>query len=80
MKKIWTCKIGEIDDSKLPSGADFPMREAIKKAYYELTGETPEFLFSGWGGELNDIERCVAAADMEIAYQPITQDQNKEEK
>lgn len=59
-KKIWTCKIGEVCDHKLPPGSDLPMRQAIKKAYYELTGEWPEFVFSGWGGELTDVEREVA--------------------
>lgn len=57
--KIWTCKIGEIDGSKLPAGADNPMRDAISRAYRELTGEDPKFLFSGWGGELTEGERRV---------------------
>ncbi len=68
-KNIWTCKIGEVDSSKLPPGSDQPMRQAIKRAYFELTGEHPEFLFSGWGGELDDIERCVVTTDMEIVYE-----------
>lgn len=58
-KKTWECKIGEIDRSKLPDGADLPMRQAIQRAYYEITGEYPEFLFSGWGAELTEIERQV---------------------
>ncbi len=57
--KIWECKIGEVDDSKLAIGADLPMREAIKRAYKELTGEEPEFVFSGWGGSLTQTEREV---------------------
>lgn len=55
--KIWTCKIGEVDD--VPSGSDFPMRCAVEKAYFEITGQYPEFIFSGWGGELEESERAV---------------------
>lgn len=57
--KIWDCKIGEIDAAKLPLGADLPMRRAIEDAYYRLTGEYPQFLFSGWGGKLTESERAV---------------------
>ena len=67
-KKIWACKIGEVDASKLPPGADLPMRQAIKEAYFRITGEYPQFLFSGWGAELDDIERGIISADLEIAY------------
>lgn len=59
MKKIWDCKIGEIDAEKLPPGADAPMRAAIERTYYLLTGEYPQFIFSGWGGELTEGERRV---------------------
>lgn len=57
--KIWQCKIGEVDASKLPSGADLPMRKAIARAYKEITGEDPQFIFSGWGAELTEDERAV---------------------
>lgn len=67
-KKIWTCKVGEVCDSKVPYGADYSMRTAVKNAYFEVTGENPKFVFSGWGGELNDIERVVASIDMEVSY------------
>jgi len=55
--KIWDCKIGEIEAAKLPLGSDSPMRQAVKKAYFELTGQEPNFVLSGWGGELTDMER-----------------------
>jgi len=58
--KIWDCKIGEIHESLLPDGADGPLRDAVQKAYYELTGEEPNFCFSGWGGELDEVEREIA--------------------
>lgn len=57
--KIWDCKIGEIDAAKLPPGADQPMRRAIAQCYLELTGEDPQFIFSGWGAELLERERAV---------------------
>lgn len=57
--KIWDCKIGEIDPNLLPKGADWPMRRAVEEAYYELTGEWPKFIFSGWGAELDEYERAV---------------------
>lgn len=59
MSKTWGCKIGETDAARLPSGADAPMRRAVEHAYEELTGEPPEFVFSGWGEELTEAERAV---------------------
>lgn len=56
--KIWSCKIGEIED--VPYGADSPMRQAVQKAYFDLVGKEPDFIFSGWGATLTDSERAVA--------------------
>lgn len=47
-EKIWTCKIGSVDDNELPDGADAPMRQAVQRAYFEMTGRCPGFTFSGW--------------------------------
>jgi hypothetical protein len=55
--RIWSCKIGET--YSVPHGADLPMRQAVAKAYRELTGEEPDFIFSGWGAELTESERAV---------------------
>lgn len=63
-KRIWACKIGEIDAEALPDGADYPIRLAVQKAYRELTGREAEFCFSGWSGELDEGEREVAARHM----------------
>lgn len=57
--KIWYCKIGETAAGNVPQGGDFPMRRAIEKEYHEITGEWPEFIFSGWGAELTESERAV---------------------
>ena len=62
--KIWTCKIGEVEPSLLPDGADHPMRVAVCSAYELLTGQEPEFLFSGWGGSLTEAERAVVEERM----------------
>jgi hypothetical protein len=57
--KIWFCKIGEISEAGLPHAADEPMRKAIIAAYTQITGQSPDFVFSGWGGELTEPERAV---------------------
>lgn len=56
-KKIWSCKIGEVDD--VAQGADWPMRQAVSEAYQKLVGREPNFLFSGWGATLDECERAV---------------------
>lgn len=57
--KIWSCKIGEVNEALLPPGADGPMRDAIAEAYEKITGQSPQFIFSGWGAELTEGERAV---------------------
>lgn len=57
--KIWSCKIGEIPDDLLPDAADWPMRKAVAAAYLALTGQPNDFIFSGWGGRLTEVERAV---------------------
>lgn len=54
----WACKIGEVPRGKLPDGADEAMRSAVEDAYHALTGEWPQFIFSGWGAELEEPERA----------------------
>lgn len=56
-ERIWSCKIGGV--VSLPRGADSPMRLAVARAFSELTGSIPEFIFSGWGAELTEPERAV---------------------
>lgn len=58
-KKVWGCKIGEVDAAKLPRDSDSGMRRAVADMYQQLTGELPEFIFSGWGEELTEAERAV---------------------
>jgi len=66
MKKGWSCKIGEVDEIRLPAnGADFPMRRAVIEAYIKLTGKDPIFMSSGWGEELTTGERLMREMDKE---------------
>jgi hypothetical protein len=53
---FWSCKLGPADGTKLPDGADFPLRQAVEKAFFELTGKWPEIHWSGWGATLDEVE------------------------
>ena len=59
MKTSWSCLIGEFDRDLLPKGCDAPLREAVQEAYYKLTGEWPNFTFSGWGAQPDKGQRAV---------------------
>ena len=56
---MWKCEIGLSGSFALPPGSDFPMRQAIARAFLEITGREPDFLFSGWGDELTEAQREV---------------------
>ena len=56
LHKVWSCKLGVVGGIDLPAGADAPMREAVERAFYELTGRHAEFNFSGWGSQLDKHE------------------------
>ena len=58
----WYCKIGNAD-GPLPHGCDYPMRRAVERAYREITGQEPDFIFSGWSAQLTDSEQRVLDAD-----------------
>ena len=45
----WLCIIGPADGTKLPDGADMPMRTAVQSRFAALTGEFPKLCSSGWG-------------------------------
>lgn len=57
VERIWTCKIGGKIPDELASGVDLPMRRAVENAFLEITGVEAEFTFSGWAGQLTDVER-----------------------
>lgn len=54
---IWYCKIGEARPPETMEAADLPMREAVKTIFKAVTGEEPEYCFSGWYGELTEEEQ-----------------------
>lgn len=56
-ERIWSCKIGGKIPNELPPGVDLPMRQAVKKAFKEITGVDAEFNFSGWAAKLTVAER-----------------------
>jgi|APFre7841882793_1041355.scaffolds.fasta_scaffold104171_1 hypothetical protein len=47
--EYWFCKIGPIDKSKLPSGADWPLRTAVEDKFIDMFGEQAKTCASGWG-------------------------------
>ena len=66
---IWACRIGGLTGI-LPHGIDLQMRQAVERAFKEVTGVEPQFLFSGWGAELDEFERAVINED-----EPLPQDE-----
>ncbi len=55
----WSCRVGELPRDWLPKGSDEAMRRAVARAYEKLTGQPPDFLFTGWGARLSEAERAV---------------------
>lgn len=57
---VWQCHLRvQIPRFMLPHGSDGPMRAAVEKACFELTGFDPTDIFSGWNGSLNLMQRVV---------------------
>lgn len=46
--QYWNCIIGPTT-KKLPVGSDAPLRNAIEKAFTDLTKHDDEVCYSGWG-------------------------------
>lgn len=57
----WECKVGIAPGTPvtLPGGGDLPMRNAVEAAFLQVTGQEPEYCFSGWGAELTEGEKEV---------------------
>ena len=67
---IWGCRIGaELDWETLPREAEETMRQAVMKAFRELTGENPYFCFSGWGAELDPRQQRLIDRRLELDKQ-----------
>ena len=70
--KIWSCKIGETLAESLPRGADFLMREAVERAYEQVTGRPATFTFSRWGAKLTENERAAVGRWTPGEQEPIS--------
>ena len=67
-KRVWACKAVWGIDSELSAGCDQPMREAVKDAFFKVTGRWPDALFSGWAGQLTEGElRCALRRSRSIS-------------
>jgi hypothetical protein len=61
-EQVWECKIGGAipQEIQLRGSFDLEMRKAVANAYYEITGRTCDYLFSGWNAELTEAEiKCI---------------------
>ena len=58
-QRVWDCKVGVLGELELPGGADGPMRHAVEDAFFKVTGRHAHFMFSGWGGKLDEEELAV---------------------
>jgi len=68
--QVWECKIVIPFDSKLPDGFDQPPRRAAIEAV-ERKGIKVLECFSGWGGELTDIENDITENGLARNYEEI---------
>jgi hypothetical protein len=48
VKEYWFCFVGPIDRSFVPEGGDWPPRQAVRDAMYNMTG-IDAICSSGWG-------------------------------
>lgn len=55
----WICIIGPAEHALLPDGADFPLRQAVKKSFEETTGHNDFMCWSGWGNDEKEVERIL---------------------
>jgi hypothetical protein len=51
---VWECAIGGRDPVIIPPGGDLPMRQAVERAFFELTGQRAEYTYSGWGRKFTE--------------------------
>jgi hypothetical protein len=54
-RKTWLCEVTGNVSADLMPGADLPMRMAVRKAFWEVTGAAPDGNFaSGWNWTLDE--------------------------
>jgi hypothetical protein len=56
---IWTCKMGYANRAELPLGADGDVRKVVEAKFKQMMNRSPEFIFSGWAGQLSEGELAV---------------------
>lgn len=56
-EQIWWCKIGGRTKVPVEQGGDLHMRLVVIKEFEELTNTKPEYIFSGWNGQLTEEQR-----------------------
>ena len=47
-KRYWFCLIGAVDQKKIKSGSDTPLRLKVKESYKKVAGEEDYVCKSGW--------------------------------
>ncbi len=55
----WSCLVGFARRDTMPEGSDGPMRDGVRDAFLDLTGEYPDFIFSGWGRHPSEAQAAV---------------------
>ena len=63
--EYWICIIGGTNSKNLPSGADQPLRSAVRNAFEKTTGHEDETCWSGWGTEKDKVDVLNAVWSME---------------
>jgi hypothetical protein len=55
--RFWNCVIGPADFSKLPDGADAPLRAAVQRKFEEVVGKGHKICLSGWDNATTEIAK-----------------------
>ena len=63
--EYWICVIGATNSKNLKGGSDYPMRNAVQKAFEETTGHEDETCWSGWGSEKEKVDIVNAVWSMD---------------
>jgi len=70
MKNYWHCYIGPVESENVKEGADFPMRMAVKDAYFDVVGKSANVCSSGWGSDEKYIDVINHLSYLSIANHP----------
>ena len=59
--RFWVCIIGDTEHTKLPFGADLPMRIAVEKEFKRVTGHDADNNWSGWSADKKTVDKILKA-------------------